>query len=255
MAVGSAPSPGVVYDWVGLVFEQSTNATQRPAHGPQLCFFGVRSVPLYCRGLDVAGWDWARAEGEESQAGATWGSYRVAGTFDGARLTLTEPPRAPTPTDLRRHEEPPTAFRAPCSEPRGGWRRVARPRASAGPALRYAKGVGEFTAAWFDRRAEITILNVRFSDGLAQHTVRLLQLYPGNLCVRRAGMSRRTRDVVWPKIMRMTGHVTSAWDENRGVLKVQVIFDDGSLQRRLDARHGPGAIEVRSALLPVPATT
>ncbi|RII95489.1 hypothetical protein DZF95_00970 [Clavibacter michiganensis] len=61
--------------------------------GAELCVGGIgESLPPSCGGPDIIGWDWADVDDEESQSGATWGTYEVFGTFDGASFTLTRPP-------------------------------------------------------------------------------------------------------------------------------------------------------------------
>lgn len=66
---------------------------ESPEHGPQLCAAVATSLPPRCEGPDVVGWDWSAVR-HESVRGTKWGWYRVAGTWDGSRLTLTEPPGA-----------------------------------------------------------------------------------------------------------------------------------------------------------------
>ncbi|MEX1080320.1 MAG: hypothetical protein WED09_14600 [Homoserinimonas sp.] len=58
-----------------------------------LCLGAVaESYPPQCSGPEVMGWDWASVDGEETASSVTWGTYAVQGTWDGQRLTLTQPP-------------------------------------------------------------------------------------------------------------------------------------------------------------------
>ncbi|HEX5615270.1 MAG TPA: hypothetical protein VFZ83_08960, partial [Acidimicrobiia bacterium] len=68
---------------------------ESPEHGPQVCAGQDDSYPPQCSGPAIVGWDWDTVDGEESASGTTWGSWHVIGTWDGAALTLTEPPSAP----------------------------------------------------------------------------------------------------------------------------------------------------------------
>ncbi|MDT9594368.1 hypothetical protein RDV89_14885 [Nocardioides zeae] len=54
------------------------------------------------------------------------------------------------------------------------------------------------------------------------------------------------------EVGRLPGHVGSGAVDGQGV--VHVVFDDGTLQDRVDAEHGPGHVAVVSALRPVGPT-
>ncbi|MFC3689943.1 hypothetical protein [Aquipuribacter hungaricus] len=69
----------------GLVLDE-------PGVGPQLCVDVVlESNPPQCGGPDLVGWDWdaVPARSYETGSGVRFGTYRLTGTFDGDRLTLT----------------------------------------------------------------------------------------------------------------------------------------------------------------------
>ena len=60
--------------------------------GVELCVGVVfQPYPPQCDGIPLEGWQWDAVDGEESAAGATWGEYAVTGTFDGERVTVTQP--------------------------------------------------------------------------------------------------------------------------------------------------------------------
>lgn len=75
----------------------------------ELCLGALlESYPPQCSGVRLHGWSWDGVEGSETSGDATWGSYVVQGSYDGKRLTVTQPPillalydpRAPVdPTD------------------------------------------------------------------------------------------------------------------------------------------------------------
>lgn len=59
----------------------------------QLCLGAImESHPPQCSGVPLAGWSWAGLEGSESSGETTWGAYAVYATYDGERLTNTDPP-------------------------------------------------------------------------------------------------------------------------------------------------------------------
>lgn len=60
---------------------------------PELCLFTImESYPPQCDGLPLDGWSWDGLDGVESNGTTRWGSFAVTGTYDGERLTVTQPP-------------------------------------------------------------------------------------------------------------------------------------------------------------------
>ncbi|WP_406673857.1 hypothetical protein WBK31_35795 [Nonomuraea sp. N2-4H] len=102
----------------------SVTVLESPEHGPQLCSTVAESLPPQCSGPDVVGWDWSKVR-HESHGGTTWGQYRVVGTWDGAKLTLTEPP-GPATSGRRRSRA--SAPRARLPRAAGGRSIPPRPR-------------------------------------------------------------------------------------------------------------------------------
>ncbi|WP_022892997.1 hypothetical protein [Agromyces subbeticus] len=89
--------------------EVTGDGTVREADGsaPELCLGGVaESYPPQCSGPEIVGWEWSRAEGEETASGVTWGGYSVRGTWDGERFTLTEPPVPHEPGEVHAMLDP-----------------------------------------------------------------------------------------------------------------------------------------------------
>ena len=84
-----APTGNIAAD--GDVLGQGT-VLEVDGEAPQLCLGAVmESYPPQCSGPEVVGWDWTTADGHESASGVTWGTYAVQGTWDGERLTVTQP--------------------------------------------------------------------------------------------------------------------------------------------------------------------
>lgn len=76
----------------GDVLGQGT-VLQLEGEAASLCLGAVaESYPPQCSGPEIVGWDWAAVDGEESAGSTTWGTYAVQGTWDGERITVTQPP-------------------------------------------------------------------------------------------------------------------------------------------------------------------
>ena len=59
----------------------------------QLCLGAVvESSPPQCSGLPLDDWTWDGVDGAENSGDTTWGAYAVYATYDGERLTNTDPP-------------------------------------------------------------------------------------------------------------------------------------------------------------------
>ncbi len=59
----------------------------------QLCMGAImESFPPQCSGVPLDGWSWDGVEGSETSGETTWGTYAVYATYDGDRLTNTDPP-------------------------------------------------------------------------------------------------------------------------------------------------------------------
>ena len=59
----------------------------------QLCLGAImESYPPQCSGVPLDDWSWDGVEGSETSGETTWGAYAVSATYDGERLTNTDPP-------------------------------------------------------------------------------------------------------------------------------------------------------------------
>jgi len=86
------PSPPVTIPADGEVLGQGT-VLQLDGEPAEFCLGAVaESYPPQCSGPEIVGWDWATVDGEESASSVTWGTYAVQGTWDGERMTVTQPP-------------------------------------------------------------------------------------------------------------------------------------------------------------------
>ena len=70
---------------VGTVLDDSDDVA--------LCMGAImESYPPQCNGVPLDDWTWEGVEGSESSGDITWGAYAVYATYDGERLTRTDPP-------------------------------------------------------------------------------------------------------------------------------------------------------------------
>lgn len=59
----------------------------------QLCLGAVaESYPPQCSGVPLDDWTWEGVDGSATSGDTTWGAYAVYATYDGERLTNTDPP-------------------------------------------------------------------------------------------------------------------------------------------------------------------
>lgn len=233
-------------------------------HGPQLCHAVQTSLPPQCTGIDLAGWDWAAVDGEESVSGTTWGEYTVTGTWDGTQLTLTEPPAEPSTGATEAPD-----FSTPCAPPPGGWQVIDASRtsdSSLNQAIIAANGREDFAGVWVDQPLRGTtgeasandptnlVLNVRVTGDVAAAERDLREVWGGPLCVTAAEHTEAELLAIQSEISEEAatiGMTFSSVSPTTGTIEVSVVFDDGSLQETYDLRYGAGLVRVVSWLQPV----
>jgi hypothetical protein len=245
----------------------STTVLESPTHGPQLCLGGMAlSLPPQCSGPDVVGWDWDLVDNEEALVGTTWGSYSVVGTWDGAWLSVTEPPGPPVDPVVE-----PSDFSSPCDPPAGGWAVVDDAIATEDAqyaAMAHAEAEPDYAGAWVDQsinpaseqeQAEPAmndptklILNLRFTGDLEQHEREIRKIWGGALCVSKADHTRAELDAIEKELDEELKAVISAIDEVHGHVEVTVVVAPDDLQASLDRRYGAGVVLVKASLQPVP---
>jgi hypothetical protein len=247
-------------------YRVSATVLESPDHGPQLCQAVAESYPPQCGGPDVVGWDWADVEGEESASGTTWGAYQVTGTWDGTRLTLTEPPVPP------RAQEPDVGVElsTPCPEPAGGWQVVDEATTTdeaLGMAQERANSLPGFAGLWIDQSINPAsalenppegamndptklVLNVRFTDDLETAEAELRELWGGALCVSPAERSLADLQAIQAELSGADVTMSSI-SQAANAVEVQMVVADPALQSDYDARYGDGAVNVTGWLQPV----
>lgn len=242
------------YRGTGMVLEG-------PGGGPELCRNVHDSYPPQCWGLPLVGWDWGAVEGEESVSGVTWGDYEITATWDGERLTLTEPPG---PADPGPPDE--VDFSSPCPEPPGGWAVVdpaTTTQETLSAALDAARVRPDYAGSWLDqpiRGPQPTndptdlVLNVKVTGDTAAAERDLRAIWGGALCVSPAERTYAELQAIQAEIgatseeILMTSSGVRVTDNTLGV---EVMLDHQGLQATYDERYGPGVVVVRAWLQPV----
>lgn len=216
-----------------------------------------QSAPPQCSGPDLVGWDWAEVEGETTSASVSWGDYSVVGTWDGTRITLTEPPGPPAPPT----STPLPDLSTPCEPPPGGWTVVDAAATSLdayNAALGYASAQPDHAVSWIDDSIgdgsgdpTQSVLNFRFTGGLERHRAALRAIWGGPLCISQGERSQAKMKAIEGDVLEGLEELYSGVDAFASVVHVQVILAEPGLQEELDERYGQGLVEVTSALQPV----
>lgn len=237
---------------------------------PMACLGAVlESLPPQCEGPELVGLDWASVPHEDS-GDVRWTQHvQVTGTWDGTRLTLTEPLGTPP-------EAPPSPGLQPaCEAPAGGWASPDPDRATveqldaATRALADRDDVVRTYVTYFGEVAErmatdpegleasgtditpSTLLNVVVSGDAPAVEADLRTRWGGALCVVEGqGITEREAARVQDEIGTLAVPGLLGTSPGPDGVDVSVVFDDGSIQRALDARYGAGTVRVDSALRP-----
>ncbi len=251
--------------------------------GPELCLgIMLTSYPPQCGGPTLIGWDWSEWEGlYEEASGVRWGDFWVAGAYDRAANTFVveraEPPLGHVWTAP---DGDPLDFGSPCLEPPGGWH-VVNPAMTNGEtlenALAFAATLDGYAGAWLDQSRnplhdseppagdddeariqyelgmndpELLVLNISTKADLIETQNALRERWGGMLCVSTAARTEGEMLAIQNSLADVPGLLSSWTEVTHGVVGLDVIFDDGTLQQRLDAEYGPGLVRVSSVLAP-----
>lgn len=243
---------------------------ESPKHGPQLCFAMNDSLPPQCGGPDITNWSWAKASGEESALGTTWGDYVVYGTYADGDFTLTRPPADPAKAGVLPVEEEPD-FSTPCPEPEGGWFPADRPRIGddeeeglqmIDQAAAHASSLPGYAGLWLDQRADEQaqendpngiILNVRVTKDVEGAEAAMLKVWPGALCVSVAKYTDKELQRIQEEVHDRVGKAALGSSADNDRVDIDVFLDEGGrLQKEFDEEYGKGTVRVTSALRPAP---
>lgn len=251
---------------LGLVIDDWGDA------GPELCLGPVaESYPPQCGGIPMRGWDWSQVEGFDTVGKVRFGTYAVTGTFDGTTFTVTDEPVLGALYDPMAVEDPAEHFATRCPEPDGGWR-VVDPDLASDRALeevaRAAMGLPGYAAWWLDpltlpdagatpdapaagsdpEGSTAAVVNVLVTEDTEGAEAALREVWGGPLCVSEAERTEAEIRAVAEEVTSLPGISAAAPDLDR--VRVDVTFDDGSIQAYLDERFGEGVVTVFSALRP-----
>ncbi|MEO3857962.1 hypothetical protein [Acrocarpospora sp. B8E8] len=242
-------------------------------HGPQLCAAIDFSLPPKCGGPDIAGWDWNAVE-HSDRGGVRWGDYRVVGTWDGEKLTLTEPPRPAERPDSPRSR---SRFASPCPEPSGGWRPVAPAKATdkaMEAAITRAKKLPGYAGSWLDQSyldeiegydsndyrfveryandPERLVLNLRFTGDATIREPAIRKLWGGPLCLSQAQHTKKELQTLQQRAFKeIKGVFSGSVDELTGQVEIGVWLATPELQYEVDEKYGKGLVVLHSFLRPV----
>lgn len=237
--------------------------------GAELCVGGVaQSLPPQCGGPPITNWDWADHEGDYEQAsGVRWGEFHLMGTFDGERFTTSES----TPADEFEAPGEPDHFVTTCDEPAGGW--VVDPSlvsyGDENAAFRAAGRLPDYAGAFLDSSRDprppeqldqaladggndsidvsTWIVNVRVTENPARAESAIREVWGGGLCITTARHTEAELRRIQEQLD-APGFLGSGVAD--GVVGLDVIHDDGSIQAWADATYGEGLVLVSSALVP-----
>ena len=232
--------------------------------GTELCLGGFRaSYPPQCGGPRLVGWDWSEHTGDfERSEDMRWGEFVVTGRFEPKTQTMTPTEVVPadqfSPSGGGSSDEE-DRFASVCPEPDRGWPNPpsATPAAAHRAALQ-ARQLDGYAGAWLDPvpddstdRGSVWVLNVRVASDPEATERRLRQLWDGALCVVRAERSLRELIRIQDQYDDVAGVLVTDSDVIAGKVQIEVVWDDGTLQREADERYGDGLVEITSALQPV----
>jgi hypothetical protein len=247
-----APDPAAAS---GTVRSTGTVTVLDDGGGPQLCVGVIKeSMPPQCEGLEVTGWDWADHPEHEKVGETRWGDFQVTGTLDDTTFAVTDA----LPADDA--SVPPVEdvdFSSPCPEPEGGWKVIDPERTTfetQDATVSAAHRLPGYSDLWLDQTRVARpmndprkiILNVRVTGDPAAAEKELRKTWGGMLCVSRATLSQEELGDIQDELADQPDHVSSGL--SRGVIRLRVLLDDGSLQQRLDETYGKGTVILESAV-------
>lgn len=244
-------------------YEASGTVLDKQGVGPQLCLGAVAtSLPPQCGGIPLDGWDWAKVEGEQTAGDTTWGEYRVVGSYDGKRMTASEPPGPP------QYPQDSFTFDPACPEPAGGWPRPDPKKsgqADLDRANQAAQKMPGYAGLWLydlkpgqgeQQDPKNLVLNVTFTGELAAREAELRKLWGGALCVAQQKHSEvelaRLRAQAEANIRELGMEMLdSSTDVVRGTIRVTVTTATAEQLAKLKERFGDTLV-VSARMRPLP---
>lgn len=270
----AVPAPARPSEPSGLFTTEHPVTVLDNGSGAELCLGGVaESYPPQCSGPKLAGWDWSDVTGQyEEASGTRWGSFILTGTYDPAAEVFT-------PTHVRSGEgyvwpSSDHDWSSACPEPAGGWRVTDPSKVSSrdlDAAMSLAASLPDYSTAWVDQSPNpavgqklppeeverrmndplYTVINIAVTGDVAAAEAKIREVWSGMLCVSRGGRTEAELLEIQTQLAEVRGLLSSYPDARAGVVRADVIFDDGSLQATLDKKFGEGLVVVHSSLKPI----
>lgn len=247
-------------------------------HGPAICSLRQPSPgmegPIPCDDIPVTNWDWAAVSGEKHTNGETSGRYRVTGSYEAGKLTVTavEPPQNLRQEGKREYAEWKAVIVASCPEPAGGWV-SPDPMLTSWDDLDALFGAVEkepdFAGIWLrvDGIAEgepegpdpdsPSVPVLAFTGDLERHEKEAREKWGGPLCVVRREHAQSELKRIHNDLADVAAdELGIAWysigpDELAGVVELGALVVEASAREALDARYGPGMVSIVADLEPV----
>ncbi|WP_143738241.1 hypothetical protein [Microbacterium esteraromaticum] len=249
--------------------------------GAELCLgMMAMSYPPQCGGASVVGWDWDDWTGSFTEAaGVRWGMFTLTGEYDAEAFEFTPTEVAPWHENDETTENPwgsEVDFTTPCTTPDGGWRVLDAERTSdetMNRAFERAAELPGYAASWVDRSRipqvgsdataeeevaatasspELTIVNVAVVGDTSAAEAVMREEWGGMLCVSAAERTEAELQDIAAEVTSedslSSGTLGVAPNGMTGQVELQVVYDDGSLQRQLDDEYGAGIVVVSSML-------
>jgi hypothetical protein len=244
-------------------FRVAATVLENADHGPQLCNAVADSYPPQCGGPDIAGWTWNGLE-KETANGVTWGNYLLVGKFDGKTFTLTEPAKA-NDGRFNPHYDMPD-FTSPCPVPKGGWVSADPSRATDGAMQAVNQLVAadpDFGGLWIDQAEpsmaggtpasdpQKYVLNVKFTKDLGRHEAAIRKIWGGALCVSQARHTEAELRRIQDELSAEPGMTFASTEIISGTVDIGVFVAREGRQRELDAKYGPGLVNLIGTLEPI----
>ncbi|MFD3439048.1 hypothetical protein ACFWU3_16255 [Streptomyces sp. NPDC058685] len=251
-------APGAASSGTGRPQEYAVTTTvlADASHGPQACHSMRTKLPPTCGGPDIVGWDWDAVR-SRSAGGTRWGTYHLTGTWDGTRITLTEPAKNADPGD-QPHSGTDDAhdmdFRTPCKTPPGGWKPSDPSKVSHAAEQRLQELLEqnpEYGGHWISYPQGLgsgrTVTVVTFTRDLPGNEREVRAVWGGPLClltVERSHQELRTvrEDLVKRASAGTPGYLGVGSDPRHNRVRLYVPVPSAHMQQELDRRYGKGAV-------------
>lgn len=232
--------------------------------GPHTCILAIAGTgadppSAQCAGPAVAGLDWDTTGHLESD-GAQSGTYHLVGTWDGTTLTLTEPPSAPVAgPDPDLWPLPDT--NPPCPEPPGGWPSGAVTLEEWMDFQSRIQAPADYAGSWVKTQSNVAdptkdIMTIAYTGDPDAHRAEIEAFWPNPICVIQRPRTLTELRRIADEVLRSDGPAPSfiggGVDEIGGVVRIDVIAATREAQATFDERYGPGVVDLRGLMQPVP---